>query len=602
MKLLKSVLPFLLALMCALLLSVPTLALENEPLEEQESAPATVSTLDELLTAIESAENGDTIILQNGIVIDKNCTIGKEEKRVTIVPASDFDNNIMFQIWPYEGQNIALLNIVLDGQSKSALSAIETNFYGAPNSQGTIHLTDIHVKNFISSHSNIYINNISTIVKDCQFLDNTAQRTAGVEIATNATGKISDCIFSGNSSLGNGGALRCQGQVQIESTAITQNQAVNPDTAVMGGGIYIGQQAYCEITDCQISDNISFQGGGIANFGNAVIIDTVLCKNHGLRGANDIMTFSSEQFVLNYSDEMKSVYAENDPIGFYLDDMDNRFDPIDNAVFLGESLAKDIPINQYGATFVFASELPQSPPGESENPDEGEPPITPPTEPQEPDTPDTSEPTATPDEPITVPTTPPVLPTPPTISRPIWPVVQKPPVVQPEETPKLELSRGGIALDTTIPLVLLGYGDGQLHENDPITRAQIVVLLYRSLADNSNSYKANTNAFADVVNGAWYYDAVTVLSSVGVINGCDGLFLPDDTLTYGQLIAILTRFVEPKEIPMPNGLPYTGHWAYNNIVTAVAYGWIDNAIGIVPDRTITRGEAVDIVNSIFKAL
>ena len=53
---------------------------------------------------------------------------------------------------------------------------------------------------------------------------------------------------------------------------------------------------------------------------------------------------------------------------------------------------------------------------------------------------------------------------------------------------------------------------------------------------------------------------------------------------------------------MSDGLPYTGHWAYSNIVTAVAYGWIDNATEIDPDRPITRGEAVEIVNSIFEKL
>lgn len=91
-------------------------------------------------------------------------------------------------------------------------------------------------------------------------------------------------------------------------------------------------------------------------------------------------------------------------------------------------------------------------------------------------------------------------------------------------------------------------------------------------------------------------------SSAGVINGCNGLFLPNDALTYGQLITMLTHFVEPKEASMPGGLPYTGHWSYSNIVTAVAYGWVDNAIEIEPDRAITRGEAVEIVNSIFEKL
>lgn len=379
----------------------------------------------------------------------------------------------------------------------------------------------------------------------------------------------------------------------------------------MGGGIHVEQEAFCKILNCEITNNAANLGGGIAAFGEVKIIDTLLCQNQALSGASDIIAFSGAQLTVTYSDEMKSVYPENDPIGFYLDDTDNRFSPESNAVFLGESLPSDIPMNQYGARFIFASDLPQSPPEESENPDEQEPPITPPTEPQEPNTPNTSEPPVVPDKPgedIIVPTTPPMPsvpltpPIPPTISKPNRPTVQEPPVRQPEETPKLKLSRGGVTLDTTIPFVLLGYGDGELHENDPITRAQIVVLLYRSLTDNSKAYIADTSVFADVATEAWYHDAVVVLSSAGIINGCDGLFFPNDTLTYGELIAILTRFVEPKEAPMPNSLPYTGHWAYGNIVTAVAYGWIDNATEIEPNRPITRGEAVDIVNSIFENL
>ncbi len=614
MKLLKSAPLFLLSLMFALLLSVPALALENESPEEAESTPTVVCTLDELLTAIESATDGDAIALQCKIVVTENCVIGQEEKLITIIPADDFNGNIMFQINPFEEQAIVLQNIVLDGQNKSDLSALEVNFYGAPNYKGTISLTGIEVKNFSSTHSNVYINNISAFVNDCQFRNNTAQRTAGIEIASNATVNVADCAFSDNSSLGNGGALLCEGQARIDDTLITQNQAANPDSARMGGGIYIGQQGYCEIVDCQISDNTAHLGGGIANWGHALIMDTVLCKNQGLNGASDIMTFSSEHFTVSYSTEIGEIYSESNPIGFYLDDMDNRFSPDSNTVFLGESLTGDVSMNQYGAKFIFTSDLPQVPPEKPENPSEQTPPTEPPTTPQEPNAPDTSEPPVIPDIPeppeppaipnesdkdVTIPSTP-VKPTRPTIEK--HPVIQQEEPPAKEEAPKLELSRGGATLDTTIPLVLLGYGDGQLHENDAITRAQIVVLLYRSLTSDSKSVISDTNPFADVANGTWYYDAVTVLSAAGIINGCDGLFRPNDILTYGQLIAILTRFVDPKEAPVSDGLPYTGHWAYSNIVTAVAYGWIDNATEIDPDRPITRGEAVEIVNSIFEKL
>lgn len=631
MKLLKSTPSLLLTLMLALLLSTPALALESEVPEEQEPVSVAVCTLDELLTAIGLAENDDTIVLQNKIDITENCIIGQEQNRITIIPADDFGDDNMFEIWAYEEQNIVFQNVTFDGQKKSLISALEMNFWNAPDSKGTICFTNTQIENFISNRSTVYINNVSAIFDGCQILNNTGERTGGIEIASNATGKISNCTFYGNASLGNGGALCCWGQAQIEHTSITHNQAVNPDSARTGGAIHIAQQASCEISDCQITDNMADLGGGIAAFGEVVIIDTILCRNQGLNGASDIMAFSDAQVSLTYSDEMRSVYSENDPIGFYQDDMDNRFNPENNTVFLGESLSKAAFSDQYGAKFIFSDDLPQDFPEESENPGEQKPPIELPTEPQEPTTSDTSEvpepDTSDSNQPPTIPVTPnepggnepesPIIPDesknediviPYIPVKPTRPIIEKPPVIQQdesttqEETSKLVLSRSGVAFDTTIPLVLLGYGDGQLHENDPITRAQMAVLLYRSLTADSILPIADSSFFTDVANGVWYYDAVTVFASAGIINGCNGLFSPNDTLTYGQLIAILTRFVEPKEGPMPDRLLYAGHWSYGNIVTAIAYGWIDNAAEIEPDRTLTRGEAVEIVNSIFEKI
>lgn len=50
---------------------------------------------------------------------------------------------------------------------------------------------------------------------------------------------------------------------------------------------------------------------------------------------------------------------------------------------------------------------------------------------------------------------------------------------------------------------------------------------------------------------------------------------------------------------MPD-VPYAAHWAYKNIVTAAAYGWIQDAASVQPDRIVTRGEVVELVNSIFE--
>ena len=240
--------------------------------------------------------------------------------------------------------------------------------------------------------------------------------------------------------------------------------------------------------------------------------------------------------------------------------MGNRFDASANAVFIGEVIDCEIDSPDFGAKFVFVSDLPQ--------------------EPEQPEIPEE---------------------TPPTPTRPSHSGHHhSTPSVTPQKDETVKLCAGNAELDPDKPFVLAGYGDGQLHENDLITRAQFAVLLYRSLTDDSKAALAgSTSVFTDVPNDSWYHDAVSVFASVGVLNGCNGFLRPNDNLTYGQLIAILTRFVDAKTAPMPD-VSYAEHWAYKNIMTAAAYGWIQDAASVQPDRIVTRGEVVELVNSIFE--
>ena len=49
---------------------------------------------------------------------------------------------------------------------------------------------------------------------------------------------------------------------------------------------------------------------------------------------------------------------------------------------------------------------------------------------------------------------------------------------------------------------------------------------------------------------------------------------------------------------MPD-VSYVEHWAYKNIMIAAAYGWIQDAASVQPDRLVTRGEVVLFANQIF---
>ncbi len=71
---------------------------EQQPGEQQEpqDSPVVVSTMEELQTAIEAAEDRDTIVLLNRINIDSieqdadSITIGSKEKTITLIPTDDF--------------------------------------------------------------------------------------------------------------------------------------------------------------------------------------------------------------------------------------------------------------------------------------------------------------------------------------------------------------------------------------------------------------------------------------------------------------------------------------------------------------------------------
>lgn len=585
MKKSKSLISLLLLLSMLLsAFSLTAYAAEEEPVTDEtptpeqtvEPAPVEVTSLEELLSAIEAAEDGDNIVLCNQINIAESCVIGQADKTIMLIPKDTFTSGAFLQLYSVEKSSIKIQSLILDG-SNTALSAITVDTMDK--SPGIdISISNVTVKNFCESFRVVSVNSPSVSFDKCTFINNSARRSAGIDINSSGEAEISNCTFIGNTTQGFGGAIRCGGTATITNTKIANNTAKS-DLSRVGGGIAIESGASCEISNCVIIHNTADLGGGISVAGSVTISDTLLYGNIGTKGASDIYAMEAVPITVGYTGTMNDVYTENEPIGFYADYFENPFNATENAVFLGEALTISIAEHNFGAKFIFAADLPQD-----DTPVTDDTPITP-TTPE------------TPEEPDNAPT--PIRPTRPIhIYRPSIEQKQE----QAEEPEKLVLSYGGAMLDTSNPLILLGYNDNQLHENDPITRAQIAVLLYRSLTVESKAaLSENTSIFADVESGAWYYDAVSALFSAGIINGCDGLFHPNDNLAWGQLVALLTRFVKPKTTAMPNGVTYSEHWAYDNIVTAVAYGWLDNAVSFDPNRIVTRAEAVDFVNSIFES-
>lgn len=541
------------------LFSTTALATEDEesPDDSQSETPAVVSSLEELQAAIAAAKDGDTIALSSGINIIENCIVGDTEKQITVVPL-DETINTYFSIYGDNVNSIVFQNIILDGMNYPCSAAIDVNKYNTGEIKTNLSLLNVTVKNVSSNWVPISLFATAAQIENCHFENNQGNRAGAIWISGASSINMRKSAFCNNKSTGCGGAITCQGTLEITDCTISKNQAAYETTdAYVGGGIQVTGTA--NITACTITENVATIGGGISVDGDTNIIDTAIYANIGENGADDVRITKNTTFDMKYTESMDSVYIGKQPVGFYKDYMGSRFDASTNAAFIGEVINCEIDSPDFGAKFVFASDLPK----ESEQPE-------------------------LPEE------------TPPAPTRPSHSGHHHSvPSVTPQKDETVKLCASSAELDPDKPFALAGYGDGQLHENAPITRAQFAVLLYRSLTDSSKAALTGAvSVFSDVANDSWYHDAVSAFASAGVLNGCNGSFCPNDNLTYGQFLAVLTRFVDAKTLSIPD-VSYSEHWAYRNIMTAVAYGWIQDAASVQPDRIITRSEVVSLVNQIF---
>lgn len=500
-------LSLLLSVMSSAAFATEGLPEEQPPVETPEETPPTeVSTLAELLSAIEAAEDGDTIIIAQMIYLDgdelstdKNITLKAAEGMTTslvyVTKKGGAINGFRFEETEDKRYTIFTAS---DSEEKNVLQIENCIFDG----------NGVHGSAFIFNSGFLAIH-----LYKCSFIHN-----RDFAIVFGGRNNIVDqCVFTDNLSILSGAAFTSSGSIYVSNSTISGNSS------------------------------------GIYNTGTLTMENCIIYGN----------TLDTESPFDIRNEGTLNIDTVADGRAFYRQSTGDKI---------------DMPMETYQEPewlFCFTPEEAQLYFSRFEEPNI-------PNEPEEPETP----------------------PVPVRPARPSRPIHIYVPPVESEKEPEPErfaLSHGGATLNTSTPLQLLGYGDGQLREDDPITRAQIAVLLYRALTTESKaSLATSTSIFADVSAEDWYYDAVAALSSAGIINGCDGRFNPNDSLTWGQLIALLTRFTEPKTADMPDEIIYAGHWAYDNIVSAVAYGWIDDATSIDPDEYLTRGEAVSFINSVLQ--
>jgi len=341
---------------------------EDPPVtEEQETEePPIVYNIEELLTAIDDANDGDSILIGAKITCAESVTIGSLDKKITLAFADDFSGKAMFRLHTDNEQEITMQNLILNGKAADGISThvVDVDLLSnPPDTQGAWLFEGVTFKNFNTTWSTLVVYDADAVFYNCHFENNYGRRSGGIEIYPNASAEITYCTFYNNQSIGDGAAIRCCGNATIKETSITGNHAVNNGTVKNGGGIYVETEAFCEILSCIITGNSADFGGGVSCKGVLTVCDTLIYGNTGNLGGSDIRGFGGANIVVDYTDGMDAVYAENSPVGFYKDDFERTFDAETNAEFVGETISvQNNTNNNFGVKFVFEGDLPTTSP------------------------------------------------------------------------------------------------------------------------------------------------------------------------------------------------------------------------------------------------
>ncbi|MBQ4043697.1 MAG: S-layer homology domain-containing protein [Clostridia bacterium] len=150
--------------------------------------------------------------------------------------------------------------------------------------------------------------------------------------------------------------------------------------------------------------------------------------------------------------------------------------------------------------------------------------------------------------------------------------------------------------------IIIGESDGRFRPDDPVTRAEMAIILQRVLR-----YKTvSEERFADLTED-WYIDPIQQLRAAGVMKGDENNCAnPYDPITREEAVVMLARafLMEPSEAEMsfPDAASISD-WARGYVAALTEAGFISGSDGgnFFPADPLTRAEAVTILDNMITA-
>jgi hypothetical protein len=131
--------------------------------------------------------------------------------------------------------------------------------------------------------------------------------------------------------------------------------------------------------------------------------------------------------------------------------------------------------------------------------------------------------------------------------------------------------------------IVSGYPDGTFKPDASITRAEFATMLVKASGLNTSG---TTGTFTDVTAGAWYYGSVNAAASAGLVSGMgDNLFAPNALVTREQMAVMVAKALGNKA-PATNGTELNA-FSDKSAVSSWAVSGMDEAVkaGIVSGMT-----------------
>lgn len=141
-----------------------------------------------------------------------------------------------------------------------------------------------------------------------------------------------------------------------------------------------------------------------------------------------------------------------------------------------------------------------------------------------------------------------------------------------------------------------------LHPNELLTRVEMAFMMYQLLdPDRRPDTLINYQPFTDIPS-ALDDHCIASLSVIGLLRGYeDGSFRPDNPISRAECVVLLSRLIEvPAGSSTFSDVPET-HWASSAISAGTSAGWLSGYPDgtFRPDQNITRLEAVKMINTAF---